>query len=37
LVERCRQRLRHPPLSRTTHLKALRSAGLPLLADYLER
>jgi predicted nucleic acid-binding protein len=37
LVERCRQRLRHPPLSRITHLKALRSAGLPLLADYLER
>lgn len=37
LVERCRQRLRHPPLSRTSHLKALRSAGLPLLADYLER
>jgi predicted nucleic acid-binding protein len=37
LVERCRQRLRHPPLSRTSHLKALRSAGLPLLADHLER
>lgn len=37
LVERCRQRLRHPPLNRTTHLKALRSAGLPLLANYLER
>jgi hypothetical protein len=37
LVERCRQRLRHPPLSRNTHLKSLRSAGLPLLADFLER
>jgi len=37
LVERCRQRLRYPPLSRNTHNKALRRAGLPLLVDYLER
>lgn len=37
LIERCRQRLHHPPLSRTAHLKALRKAGLPLLADFLER
>lgn len=36
LVERCRRRLRRPPLSRSRHLAAMRAAGLPRLAAYLD-
>lgn len=36
VVERCRQRLHHPPLSRGDHLKAIRRADLIRFADRLE-
>ena len=36
LVERCRRRLQHPPLSRARHLKALRASGLCQLATCLD-
>lgn len=36
VVERCRQRLRHPPLSQADHLKAIRRAGLSRFAERLE-